>query len=84
MHIFQNIFDSDRDSPMSEISEYLMYEDAEQYNPLYQDHIYHIDLLTFLTDFMHKFKTVPSFENYVSLLEAKEREALISINVINI
>lgn len=77
----QGSYDTDCDSTMSGVSEFDYDPELERYDPFSQDPIFQIEELTFLTEYMHKFKTIPNFDSFYALLDAQGHQTLASINI---
>lgn len=56
--------------------------DPDQQDLLYaQDPIFQIDILNHLTEFLHKFKSIPRFHWFVNYLNSKEKDTLANLSI---
>lgn len=74
--------DSDDETATSQFSDGLVCDEPEEHDPLYaRDPLFQINILAHLTDFLHKFKTIPRFQWFVSFLSESEKQTLASIGI---
>lgn len=72
-------YEMDNDEVFTDSNSEASVTDEDHHDPFFQDPIFATNLLTYLTDFVNRFKNFPSFENFFSALDEGEKNILLSI-----